>query len=309
VPQGSVLGPFLFLLFINDLPGIFDKSVTAKLFADDLKAYDVFNNSEDSDKRQYTSSNLIEWTNKWQLNLSLSKCGSLLIAGKSGFEDKHKLSVNGDILNVFHSTRDLGVFIDSGLSFSEHISSTISKANQRIYLLLKTFRNRNVKLMIFAFKVYILALLEYCSPIWSPFKLKDVDQVEKVQRSFTKKLEGLKTLTYGERLLACELPSLELRRLQSELLLCYKIIHKLIATEFNDFFELEQSPFNTRGHQFKLRIPKIHNTVRKNFFSVRIIPAWNSLSSEIVSSSCCASFKKQLLPVDLSKFLLRKNDL
>ena len=308
VPQGSVLGPFLFLLFINDLPDIFDNSVSAKLFADDLKAYDIFNTLEDGDKIQSALNNLIEWSNKWQLNLSVSKCGSLLVVGKSSFEDTHKLTVNGDTLNIFHSTKDLGVFIDSHLSFSEHISGIISKANQRIYLLLKTFRNRSIKLMIFAFKVYILPLLEYCSPVWSPFKLNDVDRIEKVQRSFTKKLEGLKTLTYSERLVACELPSLELRRLRADLLLCFKIVHNLIAIDFNDFFELEQSQYNTRGHKFKLRIPKIHNTLRKNFFSVRILPVWNYLSSEIVSSSCCASFKMQLLSVDLSKFLLRKYD-
>ena len=67
--------------------------------------------------------------------------------------------------------------------------------------------------MIFAFKVYILPLLDYCSPIWSPFKLNDIDRIEKIQRSFAKLLQGLKHCSYSERLVACNLPSLELRRL------------------------------------------------------------------------------------------------
>ena len=162
--------------------------------------------------------------------------------------------------------------------------------------------------MIFAFKVYILPLLEYCSPVWSPYKLDDIDRIERVQRSFTKKLYGLKTLTYSERLVACEMPSLELRRLRADLLLCFKIVNNLIALNFTEFFELEQSNFNTRGHKFKLKIPKINNAIRKNFFSIRIIPIWNSLPSDVVSCTCCVSFKKQLLPVILSKFLQRSND-
>ena len=81
-----------------------------------------------------------------------------------------------------------------------------------MYLVFKSFKNRDVNLMVFAYKVYILPLIDYCSPIWSPFKLHDIDRIEKVQRSFTKKLAGLKLLSYSERMLICSLPSLELRK-------------------------------------------------------------------------------------------------
>ena len=64
--------------------------------------------------------------------------------------------------------------------------------------------------MIFAFKVYILPSLDYSSSIWSPYKLSDIDRIEKIKRSYTKKLDGLTNLSYSDRLLACNLPSLEL---------------------------------------------------------------------------------------------------
>jgi ribonucleases P/MRP protein subunit RPP40 len=308
VPQGSVLGPFLFLLYINDLPDALDNSFSCKLFADDLKAYDVFNIIDGNDKFQYMLNSLVEWTDKWQMSLSVSKCGSLLIASNSKSIDDQELMIRDSGICCLNSVKDLGVVVDASLNFSEHIDNITSKAKQRIYLLLRSFRNRNINLMVFAFKVYILPLLEYCSTIWSPYKLNDIDRIEKVQRSFTKRLEGLHNLTYSERLAACNLPSLELRRLRSDLILCFKIVHNLIALNFSDFFEFERSKFNTRGHKFKLRIPKIQKNVRKNFFSIRIIPSWNHLPNEVVSALSVMHFKKQLMTIDLSKFLLRNHD-
>src|ERR1051325_10254144 len=219
-----------------------------------------------------------------------------------------QLSLEDTNLNVFQTTKDLGVLVDSKLNFSQHIGSFISKANQRVYLMLKSFKNCNINLMIFAFKVYILPLLEYCSPVWSPYKLEDIDRIERVQRSYTKKLVGLRDLPYVKRLEACDLPSLELRRLRTDLILCFKIVHRLIAIDFSDFFELEENKHFTRGHKYKLRIPKICNTIRKNFFSIRIIPVWNHLPADLVSIDSVARFKQNLMLVNLGRFLIRNID-
>ena len=162
--------------------------------------------------------------------------------------------------------------------------------------------------MIFDFKVYILPLLDYCSPIWSPFRLNDIDRIEKVQRAFTKKLYGLCLLSYPERLRECKLPSLELRRLWSDLMLCFKI-HTFIDLNFDDFFELESSMYNTRGHIYKLRIPKVNNCIRKNFFSVRVLPVWNYLPSDVVTATSISVFKTKIESIDLGKFLTRKYEL
>ena len=161
-----------------------------------------------------------------------------------------KLVIGDSSLCCLTSVRDLGVVVDPQLTFEEHIDNTVSKAKQRIYLLFKSFTNRNINLMVFAYKTYILPLFEYCSSIWSPYKTADVDRIESVQRYFTKKLDGLNNLTYNERLLACNLPSLELRRLRSDLTLRFKIVHKIIALDFTDFLEFETNKYNTRGNKF-----------------------------------------------------------
>ena len=200
-----------------------------------------------------------------------------------------------------------GVLVDSKLTFSDHIDSVVAKAKKRMFLIFKSFESRDIQLFVFAFKTYILPIVEYCSSIWYPSKLEDIDRVEKIQRSFTKRLYGLQKLSYRDRLVACSLPSLELRRLRADIVLCFKIVHKLIALDFDDFFVLDCNT-KTRGHNFKLKIPKSNTSLRLKFFSVRIVPVWNSLSVSMVNCLTIASFKTLLKTHNLSKFLKRDLD-
>src|SRR5207245_3625020 len=128
---------------------------------------------------------------------------------------------------------DLGVIIDSDLSFTAHITDVISK--QRIYLLFEAFQSQNIALMVFSYKTYVLPILEYCCTIWSPSKLGDIDRPEDVQRYFTKSLDGLCDLGYENRLIVCSRRNLELRRLLNDLIMCFKIVHKLISLYFLDY--------------------------------------------------------------------------
>ena len=85
--------------------------------------------------------------------------------------------------------RDLGVLVDNHLSFSDHIRGIVGKAKQRIYLLFKCFVSRNISLLLKAYVSYVLPIFDYCSAIWSPYKLTDIDLLENVQRNFTKRLK------------------------------------------------------------------------------------------------------------------------
>ena len=124
--------------------------------------------------------------------------------------------------------KDLGVMFNSHLSFDNHTTSIIAKAKQRIHLLKKSFINSNSLVLVKGYKIYILPILEYCSPVWSPSALCDILRLESVQRSFTKSLPVYNNLTCAERLSKSGLCSLEQRRLYADLILFYKIIHKLI---------------------------------------------------------------------------------
>src|ERR1043165_4915324 len=306
-PQGSVLGPFLFLLYINDLPYVFIDEFRSKLFADDLKSYNMFDYRVNPDSVQFALDSLVSWSKSWQLQLSVPKCGSVLLKGKSPFEDTNELVIDNNPLAVFESVKDLGVILDNNLSFSLHIDGVVSKAKQRMFLIFKSFVSRDIGLLAFAYKAYILPIVDYCSTIWFPNKLDDIDRVEKIQKSFTKRLHGLKNVSYKDRLIACSLPSLELRCLRTDIVLCFKIVHKFIALDFNDSFTLDVN-CRTRGHNFKLNMPKSNTSLRLRFFSDRIVPVWNSLPHALVNCSTVKSFKKGLNIHNSSNFLKRDFD-
>jgi hypothetical protein len=198
--------------------------------------------------------------------------------------------------------RDLGVMIDSKLNFQQHINNTIVSANARANLILKCFISKDVNVLCKSFCTYVRPILEYCSPVWSPCSLTLIDQIESVQKKFTKRLKGFNKLSYLETLKKINLSTLELRRLHADLCMCYLIIHELIALPFDRFFEFSLME-STRGHNFKLRVFKFNSKVRQNFFNIRVVNCWNSLPYEIVNASNINVFKCFLSNYDFSVFL------
>jgi len=126
---------------------------------------------------------------------------------------------------------------------------------------------------------YVRPILEY-NIIWSPSLVCHIEQLEKVQRLFTKRLRSMKSLSYNRRLLQLGLPSLELRRLHLDLVFCYKIVFGLVSVNLDDSFEI-RSVLGTRGHPFKLFKPRCSSNIRNTFFAERVINIWNSLPSTV----------------------------
>jgi len=166
-----------------------------------------------------------------------------------------------------------------------------------------------MSLYVFAFKTYVLPILDYCSCIWYPYLLHDIDILGSVQRFFYYlRLTGLWVVNYGNRLLQCNLTSLERRRLLFNIVLCYKIVYNLVGLKFSDLFGFDKSTI-TRGHNFKLIIPKTKTNCRQRFFAVRIVPVWNFLPRDLVNCRCLCKFKNDIKRYNLSKFLKRDFDI
>ena len=232
----------------------------------------------------------ISWSKTWQLDISLSKC-TVLHLGRTNPAPSY--SINQLELKPSSEALDLGVTMDSVLSFSIHIKNLVSKARQRSFLILRTFISRDPALLTKAFLTYVRPLLEYASPIWSPSYSTYIALIENVQRSFTKRLFGLSNLSYGARLNILNLKSLEERRLIIDLVTCYKIIHGMIELNPSDFFNF--SPIvSTRGNSAKLKPAHCNTNVRLYYFNSRVIKYWNRLPDEIIKSASVASFSTKL---------------
>ena len=299
VPQGSVLGPLLFLIYINDLVDVFGSGLTVKLFADDVKIYTIIGDIISFEMLQTGLDALSGWSSKWQLKVSINKCTTLHIGRNNAM---HEYAIDGVVLPNVRVVKDLGVLVDSKLSFSAHIAQTTTKAHQRASLIIRCFKSRDAHLLFRAFSVYVRPIVEYCSPVWSPVYKSDIVRLEAVQRRFTKRLKYCSCLSYAQRLIYLKTETLELRRLKQDLITIYKIFHNDIELNINDFFELSQHGI-TRGHNFKLVKPVTNNNAREFSFACRRINCWNSLPNCAVSCRTIGTFKTALNCVDFSNYL------
>ena len=302
VIQGSVIGPMMFLVFINELIEILDSyGIKVKFFADDAKLYVKIMNNIDSALLQVALNALYSWAAKWQLTIAVEKCCVLHIGRVSPSPIAYL--IDNTCLPVVSSCRDLGVTITTDLSPSLHISDIVAKAHRRSNAIHRCFISRNVQMLIRAFLVYVRPLLEFNSPIWSPHYKQDIELIERVQRRFTKRLPGYGNLTYNDRLALLNLPSLELRRLRIDLISSYKILFGHTNINIHELFEFRQT--TTRGHPYKLYKSQCTSVVRSSFFTQRIINVWNDLPVNIVDFSSLACFKRSLEKVNFSKYLVQ----
>jgi len=130
-----------------------------------------------------------------------------------------------------------------------------------------------------------------CSPVWAPVYKTDINLIERVQRRFTKRLLGLKDISYHDRLVILDnADALEIRRLKMDLILLFKFTHNLVALDFCSFFGLTNYT-STRGHYYKLVKPICHNIARQFSFVCRRIDAWNDLPVNVVNALSLSSFK------------------
>jgi hypothetical protein len=300
VPQGSVLGPLLFLIFVNDLPNKLLPAALSKLYADDLKLFQSIRCLQDCVTLQANVDAIWQWSVEWQLPLSVKKC-VVMDFGKNCHETD--ILLNNSPLPVVVDVTDLGILFKSNLSFSCHISSVVSRAKARCAMLFRCFITKQVQFLLKGFICYVRPILEYCCQVWSPSGKMDIELMESVQRSFTKRLPGLKDLSYRDRLNMLSLRTLEDRRLRLDLVLCFNILHGFTCIPAHEI-GLVLSNTCTRGHSLKLSIAQPDVKTRAQYFGNRVVKVWNVLPESLIMCESTVLFKQRLNSVDLSAFLL-----
>ena len=209
VPQGSVLGPILFLVYINDL----EEGVIGKIlkFADDTKLFTKTKEIGDKKNVQDDVDKLVKWSEKWQMLFNFGKCKCLHI-GQGNTSMTYEMG--GTILSTNVKEKDLGVTMNANMKVSEQCRIAASEGNQVLGMIRRNISYKDKSLIVPLYKAIVRPHLEYCIQAWSPYLRKDIDMLEKVQRRATKLIPGLRDLRYEERLKECGLTTLETRRLR-----------------------------------------------------------------------------------------------
>jgi hypothetical protein len=145
-------------------------------------------------------------------------------------------------------------------------------------------------------------LPEYASCVWNPHLIVHIEKIESVQKAFTKRLLGWKSLSYSDRLTHLHASSLELRRLHSDLVMYYRIMHSYVDVDVSHYFMMSHNT-QTRGHNFKLVKERCSNNKVENQFKFRVIDIWNSLPYNTVNATSVYSFKSLLYHSNLIDFL------
>ena len=302
VPQGSVLGPILFIIYVNDIDSVCCGDTTMQLFADDAKLYSNVVVDSASTSLQLSLDRLTQWANVWQLHININKCSVLPVTSMVCLPVR-QYYINGVTIPCHNSYVDLGVAVTSNLSFELHINNIVSKARQRISILFRGFLTRNLYIMRQSFITYIRPILEYNSVVWNPSFIYLIDVIEHVQRNFSKRIRSISTLPYLERLALLDLEPLELRRLRFDLTYYFKVFNNLTPFDPNDIFTIYTPAASLRSNSPYLQKPtKASNKLLHTLF-YRNVDAWNSLPIALRCASSLHLFKSTLKRVDLSRFL------
>ena len=289
IPQGSVLGPVLFLVYVNDLPESVKCDI--KLFADDAKLYasSKQGNSQHS-QMQADLQSLANWSATWLLPFNVKKC-KILYLGTGNIQDEYSLF--GASVQRVAEERDLGVIIDEQLKFRKQAAVAVSKASQILGVIRRSFELLDSQTLPLLFKTLVRPHLEYGNIVWGPFNKEDQRLVERVQRRATRLVPDVRHLPYQERLRKLQLPSLQYRRRRGDVIMVYMLLNGHLNMTREDFFQPAPTT-RTRGHPLKLAKPRAQSRVRRNHWSVRAINDWNSLPSHVVLAPSTNVFKNLL---------------
>ena len=293
IPQGSVLGLLLFVVYINDLPESVKSNIF--LFADDTKILKQITSKEDALDLQSDIDSLEQWSNKWLLSFHPDKCHVLTLGEFHNIMHTQRYKINGQELEHVFVEKDLGVKVDSALRFEEHISEKVKKANTMVGLIRRSFSFLDCELFKKLYTTFVRPHLEYAQSVWSPHLLKQIIILENVQIRATKLVDDLQHLDYPERLKKLNIPTLAYRRLRGDMIELYQHFNKYDRDTITQSFQ--QKSRISRKHNLQLVWRKAKDGVtglQTNSFYYRTTRMWNDLPNEVVDAKDLNNFKNKL---------------
>ena len=296
VPQGSVLGPLLFLIYINSLANVSISDGTRMvMYADDLLLFRPIAKQCDFHTLQRDIDTVAEWVSANYLTFNHAKCKCMLVSRKSQSSTPPTLTLNGcDIEQVQHF-KYLGLLLSSDMSWSPHIESTCSKAKRILGLLYRRFYgNTDSTTLVQLYQSLVRPHMEYASEVWDPHTQKNRNKLEDIQKFACKIATRRWDLGYQELLELTGIPSLATRRLHLKLCTLYKIVYNLCS--FPSGILVPRANYSQRtSHPLQFHQPHAYTNSFQYSFVPHAISMWNSLPWSTVSAQSLFLFKSKLV--------------
>ncbi len=223
VPQGSVLAPIIFVVYINDMTEGINSYMS--LLEDDARLLRRVKNEEDCHELKRDLDRMYMWSQTWGMEFSSSKCHVMEI-GKSKNRPRKTYKMGREKIKVAHEEKDLGVKMQNTLSPEKHINRLFGEAYKMLQNI-KTSFNFIDKKMMRKITIMIRPKLEYASMAWSPHKKKEIRKLKRIQRIAKKLVPKISNMTYDDKLREKELPTLEQRRERGDMVTLYKFVSQI----------------------------------------------------------------------------------
>ena len=270
VPQGTVLGPVLFLLHISDIARNVSAKTSTTSYVDDTRASrSIADPTLDCPALQNDLASIYSWATDVNMIFNSEKFECLRFWPRVAKPEFSYSSPDGSIIEEKLHLRDLGVEMSNDLTFMTHIDNIVSSANKLIGWALRSFRRRSKKVMMTIWRSLIQSKLDYCSQIWSPSDQSSINKLESIARHFTAQVEGLQELDYWERLKTLKLYSQERRRERYQVIFLWKVAEGLVQGYSSAFYSSPRRGRLVHVHPYKTQSPASVKRARESSLKVK----------------------------------------
>jgi hypothetical protein len=291
VMQGTVLGPCLFTIHIDDIDEVVKRIEFFIKFADDGKGAKIVKDAADAAALQETLELLCRWADRWGMSFNEKKC-KVMHVGRTN--PNFDYFMNGVKLTVVEEEKDVGITVHKSLKPAKHCERIAAAATGVLKQVSRNFHYRDRNIFLKLYTQYVRPHVEFATPAWSPWLMSDIKTIEKVQEKAVGMISGLAGESYEEKCKELEIETLQERRKINDMTQVYKLVSNKDKIERVRLFNHVQAG-RTRMAADPLNIRSEHarSDVRRNFFSQRIISEWNKIPSAIKTSSSVKVFKER----------------